>query len=72
MLADKTSHVPPRFSAVTPYLTVNGADTLVRFVEVAFGAEELKDQRSCGPDGKTRHTVFRVEGCIIETGRASD
>ena len=24
-----------------------------------------------GPDGKTMHTAFHVEGCIIEAGRAS-
>ena len=72
MLADKTPrHVPPGFNPVTLYLTVDDPDRLVAFAKAAFGAEELKDQRATGPDGKTMHTAFRVETCIIETGRAS-
>jgi len=64
-------HVPPGFRPVTPYLTVDDPDRLVDFARAAFGAEELNSQRVTGPDGRTRHTAFRVEGCIIETGRAS-
>jgi PhnB protein len=72
MPANKTPrHVPPGFNPVTVYLTVDDPDRLVAFAKAAFGAEELKDQRATGPDGKTMHTAFRVEGCIIETGRAS-
>jgi len=73
MLATKLSaHVPPGFTAVTPYLTVDDPDRLVAFAKAAFTAEEIKDQRALGPDGKTMHTAFRVEGCIIETGRAHE
>src|SRR3989449_4453411 len=72
MLADKTPrHVPPGFNPVTLYLTVDDPDRLVAFAKAAFGAEELKDQRATGPDGKTMHTAFSVETCIIETGPAS-
>src|SRR5207247_2423084 len=46
-------------------------DELLDFAKAAFDAEEVKDQRAVGPDGKLMHTAFRVEGCIIETGRAS-
>ena len=72
MTARHSTHVPPGFSAVTPYLTVDDPDMLVSFVAAGFGAEELTDQRALGSDGKTTHTAFRVEGCIIETGRASN
>lgn len=65
------AHVPPGFNAVTPYLTVDDPDALVEFARAAFSAEELRGERASGPDGKTVHTAFRVEGCIIETGRAS-
>ena len=72
MLATKQSgHMPPGFTAVTPYLTVDDPDRLVDFAKAAFAAEEMKDQRAMGPDGKIMHTAFRVEECIIETGRAS-
>ncbi len=66
-----STHIPPGFTAVTPYLTVEDPDALVAFAKAAFAAEELRDQRASGPDGKTVHTAFRVEGCIIETGRSS-
>jgi uncharacterized glyoxalase superfamily protein PhnB len=64
-------HIRPGFIALTPYLTVDDPDKLVAFVKAAFGAEEMKDQRHDGPGGKTMHAALRVEGCIIETGRAS-
>src|SRR2546422_986961 len=62
MLADKTPrHVPPGFNPVTLYLTVDDPDRLVAFAKAAFGAEELKDQRATGPDGKrcTLHFVSK-------------
>src|SRR2546427_1128787 len=63
--------MPPGFTAVTPYLTVDDPDELLDFAKAAFDAEEVKDQRALGPDGRLMHAAFRVEGCIIETGRAS-
>jgi uncharacterized glyoxalase superfamily protein PhnB len=68
---ESTPHIPPGFNAVTLYLTVDDPEKLVAFAKAAFGAEELIDQRASGPDGKIIHTAFRVEGCVIETGRAS-
>ncbi len=65
------AHMPPGFNAVTPYLIVDDPDGLVAFAKAAFAAEEMKNERGSGPDGKTMHTAFRVEGCIIETGRAA-
>jgi len=65
------THVPPGFAPATLYLTVDDPDRLVAFAAAAFGAEELKDERASGPDGTTMHTAFRIEGCVIETGRAS-
>ena len=65
-----TAHMPPGFSAVTPFLTADDPDRLVSFAKTAFGAEEIEDQRGVGPDGKTMHLAFRVEGCVIEVGVA--
>ena len=65
------SHLPPGFTAVTPYLTVDDPDRLLAFVKEAFRAEELDDQRVVGPDGRAVHAAFRVEGCVMETGRAA-
>ena len=57
-----TSHMPPGFTAVTPYLTVDDPDRLVAFVKEAFGAEELEDQRAVGSDGNIAHAALRVDG----------
>jgi len=67
----RPSHIPPGFAAVTPYITVDDPDTLVAFAKAAFAAKEMKNQHVSGSDGKTIHTAFRIEECIIETGRAS-
>ena len=65
------TYMPPEFAPVIPYITVDDPDRLLAFVKAAFGAAEIKDQRVSGPDGKTIHAAFRVEGCAVETGRAS-
>jgi len=64
-------HVPPGFPALVPYLTVDDPARLIAFVKGAFAAEELKDQHWEHPAGKVIHAALRVEGCVIETGRAS-
>ena len=64
-------HIPLGFPALVPYLTVDEPDKLIAFVKSAFGAEEMKEQRWEHPAGKVIHSALRVEGCVIETGRAS-
>jgi len=65
------SHIPPGFPAVTPFITVEDPGQLVEFAKAAFGAEELREQQGRTEDGKVMHAAFRIEGCIIEAGRAS-
>ena len=69
MVSDK--HIPPGFPALVPYLTVDEPDRLIAFVKGAFGAEELEGQHWEQPAGKILHAGLRVEGCVIEIGRAS-
>ena len=72
MLTTKSpEHVPPGFQAVTPFLNVEEPDLLLAFVKEAFGAEEVREQRGTY-DGKTMHAAFRIEGCVMEIGRAHD
>ena len=65
------NHIPPGYTALVPYLTVDEPDKLIAFVKGAFGAEEMKEQHWEHPAGKIIHAALRVEGCVIETGRAS-
>jgi len=69
MPADK--HIPSGFPALVPYITVDDPAKLVAFAKEAFGAEEMKEQHWEYPAGKIIHSALRVEGCVIETGRAS-
>ena len=64
-------HIPPGFPALVPYLTVDEPERLVAFAKGAFHAEEIEDQHAKHPAGKVVHAALRVEGCVIETGRAS-
>jgi uncharacterized glyoxalase superfamily protein PhnB len=64
-------HIPLGFPALVPYLTVDDPDRLVAFLKSAFRAEEMKEQRWEHPAGKVIHTALRVEGSVLEVGRAS-
>ena len=66
-----SKHIPPGFPALVPYLTVDDPAKLVAFAKTAFGAEEIKDQRAEHPAGNLVHAALCIEGCVIETGRAS-
>jgi len=55
-------HIPTGFSEVTPYIFVDRADDYVRFMERAFGANEIG--RSNGPDG-------RIANCQLKFGSAT-
>src|SRR5438094_9553302 len=65
------SHTPPAFPAVTPFITVEDPGQFAEFARAAFGAEELREQRGTTDDGKVMHVAFRIEGCVVEAGRAS-
>jgi PhnB protein len=65
------SHIPPGFPAVTPFITVEDPGQFAEFARSAFGAEELREQRGTTDDGMVMHVALRIEGCIIEGGRAS-
>jgi PhnB protein len=50
--------VPDGYSAVTPYLTVNGAAAALDFYRKVFDAQEL--MRIPAPDGKIGHAEFKI------------
>lgn len=66
-----TKHIPAGFPALVPYLSADEPEKLIAFVKGAFLAEELKEQHWEHPAGKVVHAALRVEGCLIEVGRAS-
>lgn len=60
---------PEGYHSVTPYLVVDGADTLIEFVKQAFGAEETV--RMGTPDGKVGHAEVRIGDSIVMLADAS-
>src|SRR5207247_9505467 len=66
-----TSHMPPGFTAVTPYLTVDDPDRLVASVKEAFGAEDLEAQRVVGFVGKNADADFCLDGYLVYVSSAA-
>lgn len=60
----------PGFQTVTPYLVVNGAASLIEFLQNAFGAQE--HFRAPDPEGRIMHAEMKIGDSMIELGDASD
>ena len=60
--------IPQGFTAVTPYLVIEGAGDALEFYKRAFGAEEIS--RMPGPDGAVMHAEIRIGGAALMLGEA--
>ena len=60
--------IPKGFHSITPYLTVIGADALLKFVKEAFGAEEIECSRR--PDGTIGNAVVRIGNSMVMLAEA--
>lgn len=60
--------IPAGFTAVTPYLTIEGAGAALEFYKKAFGAEVTTTLP--GPDGSVMHAEIRIGGAAIMLGEA--
>jgi uncharacterized glyoxalase superfamily protein PhnB len=56
------------FSAITPYLLVEGVDRLLTFLPEAFGAQVLA--RETRPDGSIMHAEVRIGDSMLMMGGA--
>lgn len=57
------SHKPAKYSTVSPYLIVNGADATINFLRQVFAAVELR--RFPDESGKLRHAEVRIDDTVI-------
>src|SRR5262245_53612673 len=53
-MAAKVEPVPQGYHTVTPYLVVDGAEKIIRFMKEAFGAQAVFEPMM-RPDGKVMH-----------------
>jgi uncharacterized glyoxalase superfamily protein PhnB len=66
-MAHPAKGIPKGFHAITPALTIKGADAAIAFYKKAFGAEEIMVMR--GPDGKSvMHAEIRIGDSIVFLG----
>ena len=59
----KVSPIPPGYTSVTPYLTVNDGAGALAFYQRAFGAREV--MRMAAPGGKIGHAEMRIGNAIV-------
>lgn len=70
-MATKTKPVPDGYHTVTPYLVVDGAEKVIRFMTEAFGAKPVFEPMM-RPDGKIMHAEFRIGDSIVMIADASE
>jgi PhnB protein len=62
--------IPEGYHSVTPYLIVNGADRLVRFVEQAFSGRERS--RMGSDDGGVVHAELQIGDSVVMLSDANE
>jgi PhnB protein len=55
--------IPDGYHTVTPYLTVEGASSLIEFLKEAFDAQET--ERVVQPDGTIMHAEVRIGDSVV-------
>jgi PhnB protein len=63
-----TSYIPKGFHSLTPYLIVEDAEALVKFIKEAFDGEEVLLMK--GDDGAIMHGAFKIGDSMVELGSA--
>ena len=57
--------IPAGYGTVTPWLISRDSAALIRFLESAFGAEEIAGSRMHSPDGSIAHAEIRIGDSIV-------
>jgi PhnB protein len=64
------SYKPDGYSAVSPYLIVNGANETIAFLTQAFDAVEIR--RFPGESGGVMHAEVRIQDSVIMMGDSAE
>ena len=70
-MATKVKPVPDGFHTITPYLVVDGAEKVIRFMKEAFGAQPVFEPMM-RPDGKIMHAEFKIGDSIVMISDTSE
>jgi PhnB protein len=67
----KVKPIPDGFHTITPYLVVDGAAKIIRFVKDAFGAQE-QHEATLRPDGTIMHATLKIGDSMLMIADASE
>ena len=70
-MATQVKPVPQGYHTVTPYLVVDGAEKIIRFVKEAFGAQPVFEPMA-RPDGKIIHAEFKIGDSVVMLADTSE
>jgi len=70
-MATQAKPIPEGFHSVTPYLVVDGAAKIIRFIKEAFGAQPVFEPMT-RPDGKIMHAQYRIGDSIVMISDSSE
>ena len=70
-MATQVKPVPEGYHTVTPYLVVDGAEKVIRFMKDAFGAQPLFEPMMRA-DGKVMHAEFKIGSSIVMIADSSE
>jgi uncharacterized glyoxalase superfamily protein PhnB len=70
-MATHVKPVPEGYHTVTPYLVVDGAERVIRFMKEAFGAQPVFEPMM-RPDGKVMHAEFKIGNSIVMISDSSE
>jgi uncharacterized glyoxalase superfamily protein PhnB len=67
----KVKPIPDGFHAITPYLIVDGAEKIIRFMKEAFGAQHQHEPTK-RPDGTIMHATLKIGDSLLMISDASE
>jgi len=70
-MAAQVKPVPEGYHTVTPYLVVDGAEKIIRFMKEAFGAQTVFEPMT-RPDGKVMHAEVRIGDSMLMISDSSE
>jgi PhnB protein len=70
-MATQVRPVPEGYHTITPYLVVDGAEKIIRFVKEAFGAQPVFEPMM-RPDGKVMHAEFKIGDSVVMLADTSE
>ena len=70
-MATQVKPVPEGYHTITPYLVVDGAEKIIRFVKEAFGAQPVFEPMM-RPDGKVMHAEFKIGDSVVMLADTSE